>query len=235
MPELIALGTLPAPHRLERLAARALHRVRRARGLARYDDYRLEWVEGAPFLVLPSVFNPLLLRSGAFFARALAAQPLPADARVLDMGTGSGVCAILAARTARRVVAVDINPAAAHCARLNTVLNGCEHRIEVLHGDLFEPVGTERFDRVLFNPPFYRAAPGTDRDRAWRALDVAERFADGLAAHLTAAGEALLVLSSYGDATAFELALARAGFALQPLATRRYVGERIALLRVLRP
>ena len=120
-------------------------------GKDRYDDFRLERVEGVPILVTPSVFNPKVPRTGAFLAAHLDARQVRADAEVLDMGTGSGVCAIFAARHARRVVAVDINPAAVHCADINARLNHVEHRIELRHGDLFAPVAGERFDLVVFN------------------------------------------------------------------------------------
>ena len=91
----------------------------RMTGAHRHDAVRLEHVHGTPLLILPSVFNPRLLRTGAFFARVIAAQRLGAGGDVLDLGTGSGVCAVFAARHARRVVAVDINRAAVRCAELN--------------------------------------------------------------------------------------------------------------------
>ena len=100
-------------------------------GKDRYDNFRLEWVQGVPILVTPSVFNPKVPRTGAFLAAQLDSRVLRADAEVLDMGTGSGVCALLAARHARRVVAVDINAAAIRCARINALLNHVDHRIEV--------------------------------------------------------------------------------------------------------
>ena len=62
------------------------------------------------------------------------------------MGTGSGVGAVFAAQWARRVVAVDINPAAVRCARINALLNHVEDRVDVVEGDLFEPIGGQRFD-----------------------------------------------------------------------------------------
>src|SRR5690349_9954341 len=89
----------------------------------RYEGFVLEQVCGAPLVVAPGVLNPRLMRSGEFLAAQLEAQLNTRTAEVLDMGTGSGVGAVVAARHARRVVAVDINPAAVRCARANVLLN----------------------------------------------------------------------------------------------------------------
>jgi len=201
-------------------------------GKDRYDAFRLERVEGVPILVTPSVFNPKVPRTGAFLAAHLDARQVRADAEVLDMGTGSGVCAIFAARHARRVVAVDINPAAVHCARNNALLNQLEHRIEVRHGDLFAPVAGERFDLIVFNPPFLRGVPRDDRDRAWRSSDVAERFAAGLRDHLKPSGSALVVLSTFGAARVFLQEFQRCGLTISVHAERRFVNERLAIFRL---
>ena len=73
--------------------------------------------------------------------------------RVLDLGCGGGVQALLAARHAERVVGVDLNPRALAFARFNARLNGI-HNIEWREGDLFDPVAGERFDLVVCNPPY---------------------------------------------------------------------------------
>src|SRR5215475_6745847 len=93
-------------------------------GKHRYDHFRFETVRGAHFVVTPSVFNPKALRTGEFFASVIDdPQLVKPDTEVLDMGTGSGVGAVLAARHARRVVAVDINAAAVRCAGINALVN----------------------------------------------------------------------------------------------------------------
>jgi release factor glutamine methyltransferase len=204
----------------------------RLTGKDRYDDFRLERVQGVPILVTPSVFNPKVPRTGALLAAQLDARVVGADADVLDMGTGSGVCAVFAARYARRVVAVDINPAAVRCAGINARLNHAEHRIEVRHGDLFAPVSGERFDLILFNPPFLQGTPRDDRDRAWRSTDVPERFAAGLPAHLKPGGSALVVLSTFGGAPSFLEEFHRRGLAVSVLTERRFVNERLAIFRI---
>jgi HemK-related putative methylase len=195
-------------------------------------SFVLEQVGGLPLLVAPGVLNPRLMRTGEFFAEQLRPDLLPADAGVLDMGTGSGVCALFAARYARRVVAVDINPAAVRCARINTLMHQCEDRIEVLHGDLFAPLAGRRFDVVLFNPPFLNGVPRNDGDRAWRSTDIAQRFASGLRNHLTPMGFALVLLSNYGGAREFISQFQRHEFAMTVVAEREFVNERLAIVRL---
>jgi HemK-related putative methylase len=222
----------PRLPRLTRVIGKAMSLAYRLAGRDRYDDFRLERVRGVPLVVLPSVFNPKLPRTGAFLAAHLDSQLIAGDADVLDMGTGSGVCAVFAARYARRVVAVDVNAAAVRCATINAILNHVEQRLEVRHGDLFAPVTGERFDLILFNPPFLRGTPRDDRDRAWRSNDVAERFAAGLADHLKPGGSALVVLSTFGGAAAFLEAFRRQRLAVSVLAERRFITERLAIFRL---
>jgi release factor glutamine methyltransferase len=223
---------LSPPGSSEVVLQRALAWSKRLRGLHRYDDFRLEHVRDATLLVTPSVFNPKLLRTGSFFAEQLDSNLVVPTAEVLDMGTGSGVCAIICARRARRVVAIDINPAAVECARLNALRNHVGHKVDVRQADLFSGVPGERFDLVLFNPPFLGGAPRDDRDRAWRAQDVAPRFAAGLGAHLTPDGCALVLLSSFGDPSEFLTQFRRHDLEISLLTRRRLIGERLAIFRV---
>ena len=71
----------------------------------------------------------------------------------LDVGTGSGIQAILAARHAGRVVATDVNERALNFTAFNALLNGAEG-IELRAGDLLEPAAAERFGLVVCNPPY---------------------------------------------------------------------------------
>jgi release factor glutamine methyltransferase len=129
-------------------------------------------------------------------------------------------------------VAVDINAAAVRCAGINALLNDVEHKVDLRHGDLFAPVLDERFDLILFNPPFVQGPPRDDRDRAWRSNDVAERFAAGLAAHLKPAGSALVLLSTFGDGYVFLEEFRKQNFEVSVLAERRFVNERLTIFRL---
>ncbi len=86
---------------------------------------------------------------------------IPLGCRVLDMGTGCGVGAISVALWADRVVAVDIDPTAVRCARMNVLLHKLEERIAVEEGDLFSSLKGQSFDVVLFNPPYFKGVPVT--------------------------------------------------------------------------
>jgi HemK-related putative methylase len=194
----------------------------------------LEEIDGVPLVVLPEVFNPAVYRTGTLLARAVASwTPTSEAVRVLDLGTGSGVAAVFAARRGFQVVAVDVDSEAVRCARINALLHHLDERIDVRQGDLFSPVAGERFDLVLFNPPFFRGEPAGDLDRAWRGTDVLERFAAGLSGALTPGGTALLCLSTDGDGDLLLDKLSHGGFGIEP-ALQHDFGNEIVTVHAVR-
>ncbi len=215
------------------------HRLRRPFLRRRLGRVVLERADGLPLIVLPQVFNPVLFRTGEILAREVASSPLaeprPGGGRALDLGTGSGIGAVFAARRGFRVTAVDLNPEAVRCARLNALLHGLEDRIEVREGDLFAPVASETFDLVLFNPPFFRGSPRDGLDLAWRGTDVLERFAAGLPTALSPGGTALLALSTDGACGSLLAALKGGGFEIETAARRDFGNEVVTVHAVRRP
>jgi release factor glutamine methyltransferase len=165
--------------------------------------------------------------------RELARVDLPEQARVLDLGTGSGVGAVVTARRGAVVTAVDINPEAVRCARMNALLNGLEDKVTVFEGDLFSPLAEgERFDLILFNPPFHRGRPDNGLDHAWRGEDVFERFAAGLRERLRPKGQALVVLSSDGDGHELVALLAEQAYSVTIRAEKNLINERLTMYEV---
>jgi len=108
------------------------------------SDRRLREDEDAPDYVA-GVHGPSLTLSHLTVRRSVETA--------LDVGTGSGVQAILASRHAGRVLATDINERALGFAAFNAALNGVDN-IEWRPGSFFEPSAGARFELVTSNPPY---------------------------------------------------------------------------------
>jgi SAM-dependent methyltransferase len=90
-------------------------------------------------------------------------------ARVLDLGCGHGLLALLAAEQGGQVTAADLNPRAVAFAAFNAALNGLDN-ITCVHGDLFAPVAGASFDLILANPPFVISPDATFLYRDGRGI-----------------------------------------------------------------
>ena len=118
--------------------------------------------------------------------------------RVLDLGTGCGIQALRARRSAPHVVATDVSERALELTVLNAALNDVDG-IEVRHGSLFEPVAGEEFDRVVSNPPFVitpRVAGVPEyeyRDAGFAGDDLVAAFVSGVGDVLAPGGTAQLL------------------------------------------
>jgi methylase of polypeptide subunit release factors len=128
--------------------------------------------------------------------RTLAAlTPRQHVRRALDVGTGCGSQALLAARHADQVVATDVTERALRVARLNLELNDVRN-VELREGSLFEPVAGERFDLIVSNPPFV-VSPDTDvifRDAGLEGDEISRLVARGAAEQLEPGGHAAMLI-----------------------------------------
>ena len=130
---------------------------------------------GGTITILPHVYVPADQSVPVMFSEY---RHLIKGKRVLDMGTGTGVLALLAAKLgANMVVATDSNPNAVANARLNVQRLGLANKVEVRDSaDLFDSVQDEIFDVILFNAPWIQGEPQTLYDTAnydpgYRVLD----------------------------------------------------------------
>ncbi|MFF0476402.1 HemK2/MTQ2 family protein methyltransferase [Streptomyces sp. NPDC004284] len=164
---------------------------------------------------LPGVYAPQA--DTALLAAQLRREELRPGARSLDLCTGTGVLAVLAALRGARATAVDVSRAAIAASRVNALLYGC--RIRALRGDLDAPVAPERFDLVTVNPPYVPSeeteAPARGARRSWDAGTDGRLLLDRVCARapvlLAPAGVLLLVQSSLTGVSATLDALARGG------------------------
>ncbi|WP_371661058.1 HemK2/MTQ2 family protein methyltransferase [Streptomyces sp. NBC_00280] len=148
--------------------------------------------------------------------RAIRREGVTAGTDVLDLGTGSGMLAVEAARLGGRVTAVDISWRALATARLNALLNG--QSLRVRHGDLASAVPGRRFDLVISNPPYVPApdtAPPRGPARAWDAGQdgrlLIDRICDTAPTVLRPRGTLLIVHSHLSGVDATLARLEKAG------------------------
>jgi len=157
---------------------------------------------GGSITILPHVYVPGDRSVPAMFA---AYAHLIAGKRVLDMGTGTGVLALLAARLgAIEVVATDNNAQAVENARLNVERLGLTGTVEVRGpADLFDSVVGETFDVILFNAPWIQGEPRTlyetaNYDPGYRVIN---GFLRAAPTHLASDGAILLQYSNVSQRT----------------------------------
>ncbi len=126
--------------------------------------------------------------------------------RVLEIGTGTGIIAIIAAKRASKVIATDINPHAIDCAVKNIISNKT-YNVELRKGNLFEPVEGEKFDLILFNTPYLPSSTDEksddELDAAWNGgldgREVIDRFLEEVTDYLNPDGKVQMVQSSLSD------------------------------------
>jgi ribosomal protein L3 glutamine methyltransferase len=159
------------------------------------------WLSGVPFYVDRRVIIPRSHIAELLASRLEPWQPRPLR-RILDLCTGSGCLAILAARAfpLALVDAADLSAAALAVARRNVSRHKLEKRIRVVRSDLFSSLGEKRYDLIITNPPYvssaamrrlpaeYRHEPGLALAAGRNGLDVVARILASARQHLAKNG-----------------------------------------------
>jgi release factor glutamine methyltransferase len=200
---------------LRRALRRSIHSLAYHFVLSRRRD-RVTRAAGFRLTVRPTVFHPRYFLSSECFAGFISRLDLTGR-QVADIGTGSGILALAAARAgAGHVVAADINPNAAFAAAENARGNGLGNRVAALSSDLLSAL-TPRplFDVILSSPPKHAGEPRDLADRGWHAgpgyRDVAAFF-DQARERLKPGGRVYVMVSSDSDLDLFGRLINRAGF-----------------------
>jgi len=171
---------------------------------------------GFRFVVPPTVFHPGVFKTGEYFADFIGGLDLRGRS-VADIGTGSGILALAAARAgAASVVALDINPSAARAANDNAHINGLRDRVTGVCSNLMSAMAARPlFDVIVSNPPYFPGEPRDLADRAWHSgpshRDILELFVQARE-RLAPGGRMYVLLSARADLVFAQALMERAGF-----------------------
>jgi release factor glutamine methyltransferase len=211
-----ALGRRTTAHgRFRRLLRRSIHLFSYHLILSRQTT-RVTRAGGFRLTVRPTVFHPRYFISSECFAEFIGLLDLSGKC-VVDVGTGSGILALAAARAgAESVTAADINPNAALTAAENARANGVGDRITAVCSDLLSAVAPRPlFDVILSSPPKHAGKPRNLADRGWHAgsnyRDITALFEQSRE-RLKPGGRLYIMLSSDSDLDLFATLIDRAGF-----------------------
>ncbi|WP_405297660.1 HemK2/MTQ2 family protein methyltransferase [Methanobrevibacter sp.] len=159
------------------------------------------------------------------------------DQSVLEIGTGSGIVAMYASRLSNNVTVTDINFDACELARKNFEDN-CIEGIEILFGNLFEPVENRKFDVILFNTPYLPTEEGEVLDDTINyAFDgglngrkVIDLFLDEVSNHLNDGGIVQMIQSSLSGNEETLQKFDEMGFIAEIKASEHFFFEDITLI-----
>ena len=205
-----------APQGLMRRALRAFIFFFSYHLILKRSDIRTTKAAGFRLTVRPTVFHPKFFISSERFAEFLGTLDLTGK-HVCEIGTGSGILALAAARSgAELVVASDINPAASLSANENSVANGLGGRVTGVCMNLMAAMPARPlFDVILSSPPKHAGEPRNVADRGWHAgpayRDIAPLF-DQARERLKPGGYMYVMVSSDTDLDLFSALIDKAGF-----------------------
>jgi release factor glutamine methyltransferase len=121
-----------------------------------YEDIKVD--------IDPGVFHPGLFYSTKYLIEYLQKQNITSK-NFLELGCGSGLISITAAKKGANSFASDISGQAVDCALKNSLKNNVI--LTVYQSDLFDRIPSQIFDYIIINPPFYAKDPGFESEFAW--------------------------------------------------------------------
>lgn len=164
--------------------------------LAKTRSYRYKNIT---LIIPPEVFHP-----GFFFSTKLLISYISLmrieGKTFLELGAGSGLIAIYAAKKNAKVTAIDINPVAVKYLELNSNKNNVQ--LQIIESDMFLNVEKQQFDIIVINPPYYKRDPISYKDYAWYCGEGGIYFHslfESLGNYIHKTSQVLMILSEDGD------------------------------------
>jgi release factor glutamine methyltransferase len=169
----------------------------------------------------PEVFHPAFFFSTKLLLKYISSLSL-AKKSFLELGAGSGLISMHAARSGSTVTATDINPTAIKALRKNKFRNALH--MNVIESDLFDRIPQEQFDIIAINPPYYKKNPASPKDFSWYCGENGEYFQKmfaGLASYIHPTTQVLMILCDGCDIEMIKRIAANNSFRMQCITTHQ--------------
>ncbi len=187
---------------------------------------RVYYHEGLRLQIPPGVFHPGFFFSTHFLLNYIRRQPLQQKS-FLELGAGSGLIAMQAARHGAIAYASDINPLVIEYLHRNSSMNNIP--LTIIHSDLFANIPEQQFDMIAINPPYYNKEPVSAAEQAWYCGENGEyffRFFEQLPSYIHKTSNTTMVLCEGCDIPMINKFAAENGFTLQLKRTKRNMLEK---------
>jgi release factor glutamine methyltransferase len=201
--------------------------------LVRYlSKTRIYSWKGITVEVPPSVFHPGFFTSTKLLLHYIKHKNFKKTS-VLELGAGSGLISIYAAKKGAYVMATDINPVAIRCLKRNSELNKTE--LTILHSDLFANIPVNHFETIIINPPYYKKEPTTNEEYGWYCGENGEYFQklfSEIKNYMHERTQVLMVLCDGCDLEMIENHAQEKGFILQCVYQKKSMIERNYIFQI---
>ena len=182
---------------------------------------------------MPGVFHPGLFLSTKILLDYISELDLQ-DETFVEVGAGSGIISILAAKKGAKVTALEINKVAIENIRTNAKNN--DVAIDILHSDLFQSLEPmHAFDYLIVNPPYYPKKAKNEEEQAWfcgENFEYFELFFSTLGQHFHPKSQCLMILSEDCDLERIQSIAAQFGFKFDVVLEKKVMAEMNYIFRI---
>lgn len=182
--------------------------------------------------ILPGVFHPGFFFSTKILLKYLESVKL-ADLKFLELGAGTGLIAIFAAKEGASVTASDISLTAIENLKINIDLNNIT--FEIIRSDLFEGIYEKQFDLIVINPPYFPKKPRKEKDFAWFCGEDFEYFKtlfSQLESYIHDNSKVIMILSEDCDLNQIFEISDKENFSMEQLEKSKHWGETNYLFQI---
>lgn len=151
--------------------------------------------QGTTVKVFPGVFHPGFFYSTKFIIDYLSEKQLSGKL-LLELGCGTGLISVIAAKSGAHVVASDLSLLAVENTKHNAFQNSVS--VNIIHSDLFDSIGEMTFDWIIINPPYYARSAKNEEELAWNCgtnFEYYQKLFSSLNTHIHESTSVIMVLT----------------------------------------